>query len=451
MRSPSRYKILLEEMVIFMEITAEFNQIFEPVHKSKQRYIAMRGSAGSGKSVDTAQMYIVRLLQNPQRNLMCVRKVEASNKNSTFAELCGAINRMGVSSHFTTTTSPLGIKCRAGNQIIFCGTHDEKQREKLKSITVPNGKITDVWEEEPTELTPDDFEIIDDRLRGELPKGLFYQHKLTFNPVNSQHWIKKRFFDYPSKDVLCHKSTYLDNKFIDQAYYDRMERRRILDPEGYQIYGLGEWGETSGIIFSNWEVKEFDFNFDDEAIGQDFGFNHANAILKLGIKDGNIYICSEQYEREKDTSEHIEMANALTLPKNKIMWCDSAEPDRIKMWSKAGYRAMPVHKHDGCVKGSIDWLKQRKIYIHPDCTNTISEISGWRWKKDRDGNYLDEPVPIMDDAMAALRYGCEYWIRIHRVNAKPVKEIKPVNAFDVVRMKYVKPNSLGVGKPNKPF
>lgn len=30
-------------------------------------------------------------------------------------------------------------------------------------------------------------------------------------------------------------------------------------------------------------------------------------------------------------------------------------------------------------------------------------------KDERTGEYIDEPVPIMDDAMAALRYGIEGW------------------------------------------
>lgn len=67
----------------------------------------------------------------------------------------------------------------------------------------------------------------------------------------------------------------------------------------------------------------------------------------------------------------------------------------------------------------IDWLKgvvskdriiHRMIYVHPSCVNTIKELQQWKWKKDeRTGEYLDEPVPFQDDAMAALRYGIEGW------------------------------------------
>ena len=407
-----------------MNIKVQMNPCFKDVDKSNLRYIIMKGSAGSGKSVDTASNYILRLLSDKGRNLLCVRKSDITNRDSTYAELTGAIYRMfgnSADAYWKIKQSPMMIECKAnGNQIIFRGVNDEKQREKLKSITFQKGKLTDVWIEEATEITQSDFEIIDDRLRGELPPGQFYQIRCTFNPVNKNHWIKKVFFDIPDKNVLTHHSTYLMNRFIDDAYKARMERRRLVDPEGYQIYGLGEWGEIGGLILHNWDIAEVSQNlndYDDVAIGQDFGFNHANAILLLGIKDDNIYIIDEIYLHEKDTSEIIQEAIKHAIPTKKQMWCDSAEPDRIKEWTKAGYRARPVDKggSKGSVKAQIDWLKQRQIFVHPHCINTIKEMQQWKWKKDdRSGEYLDEPVPIMDDAMAALRYGVEGWRKVKK-------------------------------------
>ena len=405
-----------------MNIKVQANPCFKEVDRSKKRYIVMKGSAGSGKSVDTAQNYILRLMSDKGRNLVCIRKSDITNRDSTFAELTGAIYRMfgdKADQYWQINMSPLKLTCKVnGNQIIFRGMNDDKQREKLKSITFQKGKLTDVWCEEATELTQADLEIIDDRLRGELPEGQFYQIRLTFNPVNKSHWIKKVFFDMPDDNVLCHHSTYLMNRFIDEAYRQRMERRKLVDPEGYQIYGLGEWGEIGGLILHNWEVRDISQNIDDYdgvAIGQDFGFNHANAILLLGWKDGDIYILKEVYVFQKDTTEIIPLAEGADIPKNKIMWCDSAEPDRIRMWKKAGFIAKPVKKtkhakEKSYVNGQIDWLKQRRIYIHPSCVNTIKEMQQWKWQKDeKTGEYLDIPVDFQDDAMAALRYGIESW------------------------------------------
>ena len=237
-------------------LTVEANPVFRDVHRAKHRYVVMRGSAGSGKSSDTAVMYILRLMAERGRNLLCVRKIEDANRASTYSELCAAIRRIGVAPYWEATTSPLRLRCRTnGATVLFRGMLDERQREKLKSITFPVGKLTDVWIEEATELSADDFEIIDDRLRGILPEGLYYQIKLTFNPVSADHWIKKRFFDHPDENVFTHHSTFLDNRFLDDGFRMRMERRKALDPDGYRVYGLGEWGVRGGQYFSEWRDR----------------------------------------------------------------------------------------------------------------------------------------------------------------------------------------------------
>lgn len=401
-----------------------FNKIFKPVNECKKRYRVLKGSAGSGKSVNIAQDYIIKLMDMKYKgaNLLVVRKVAESNRNSTFAELTSAIFKIcGDKALQLWSIKDLEITSNVtGNKIIFAGFNDVRQREKVKSINFMNGKLTWIWCEEATELNESDVDILDDRLRGILPNDdLYYQLTLSFNPVSATHWIKRRYFDLVDDETFTHHSTYLDNRFIDAGYHKRMELRKITDPEGYQVYALGNWGETSGIIFTNFIVKEISTNindYDDFKYGQDFGFNHANAILDVGIKDGDIYILKELYVNEKDTNEIIQLASNYN--KTPIMYCDCAEPDRIKMWRKVGFKAYGVKKGAGSVAGQIDWLKQRTIYIHPDCINTIAEISQWRWQKDKDGNYIDVPVPFFDDAMAALRYAVELWVITMRVQKK---------------------------------
>lgn len=393
----------------------QLNSVFKEFNQTKCRYRLAKGSAGSGKSVDIAMDYILKLSDKKYKgaNLLVVRQTEASHKDSTFAELIGAINRMGLQAFWTYTTTPLSLTCKAtGNGIIFRGFNDMRARDRVRSITFPQGKLTWIWCEEATELQESDIDILDDRIRGELDNpNLYYQMTFSFNPVSAQHWIKRKYWDYASEDIYkCH-STYLDNRFIDEAYHKRMLMRKEQDPDGYRIYGLGEWGETGGLILHNYVIEavaqEFD-RYDDILYAQDFGFNHANCILEVGFKDGEIYILRELYVFEKDTDEIIQLAESKGFDKRKIMYCDSAEPDRIKMWQKAGYRARAVVKGAGSVKAQIDYLKQHKIHIDGSCINTIKEIQQWKWQKDsKSGQYIDEPVNIFDDAMAALRYCIE--------------------------------------------
>lgn len=401
-----------------------FNPIFREVNTCCKRYRVLKGSAGSGKSVNIAQDYVIKLM-DPQftgANLLVVRKVEESNRDSTFAELQKAVFTICGESYlqyWDIKATPLQMTCKTtGNSIIFRGVNDARQREKVKSITFKQGDLTWIWIEEATELQESDVDILDDRLRGVLSNpNLYYQMTFTFNPVSAMHWIKAKYFDTKSEDVFTHSSTYLDNRFIDAGYHRRMMMRKERDPEGYRVYGLGEWGETGGLILTNYVVESFDTGpqyFDNRLYAQDFGFNHANAILDIGFKDGNLYVCDEIYEHEKDTSEIINIANVKGLNKGWRMWCDSAEPDRIKMWKKAGYRAKGVNKGgaSGCKKAQIDYLKQLKIIIHPRCINTLKEIQQWKWKfDDKMNQYTDEPIDIFDDAMAALRYSVEDYRR----------------------------------------
>lgn len=413
-------------------VKVEFNAVFKEFNQTKCRYRVAKGSAGSGKSVDIASDLILKLsdIKYKGANLLVVRQTEASHKDSTFAELVGAINRMGLSAFWNYTTTPLSLTCKVtGNSIIFRGFNDMRARERVKSITFPNGKLTWIWAEEATELQESDVDILDDRLRGKLDNpNLYYQMTFSFNPISAAHWIKRKYWDYESKDIFKCSSTYLDNRFLDDAYHKRMMMRKEQDPEGYQIYGLGEWGETGGIILHNYVIEELPKDFDrynNIVYAQDFGFNHANCILEVGFKDDEIYILRELYVYEKHTNEIIELANAMGFDKRKRMWCDSAEPDRIKMWVQAGYyKAKAVNKGgaSGSVKLQIDHLKQRKIHIDCSCVNTIKEIQQWKWKKDKtSGLYTDEPVDIFDDAMAALRYSIEDYRKSKKMKVADIK------------------------------
>ena len=406
-----------------MAIKVEMNSVFKEFNKTKCRYRLAMGSAGSGKSVDIAMDFILKLsdIKYKGANLLVVRQTETSHKDSTFAELLSAINKMGLSRFWSYTLTPLTLTCKVtGNMIIFRGFSDQRARERVKSITFPHGKLCWIWAEEATELQESDCDILDDRLRGQLDNpNLYYQMSFSFNPVSASHWIKRKYWDYESDDIFkCH-STYLDNRFLDKSYHKRMMMRKEQDPEGYQVYGLGEWGELGGLILTNYVVEDLstDFNrYDNVLYSQDFGYNHANCILEIGFKDDEIYVLRELYVHEKDTDEIIQLANEMGFDKHKKMWCDSAEPDRIKMWQKAGYRAEGVKKEQGSVNAQIDYLKQHKIHINGCCLNTIKEIQQWKWQKDKtSGLYIDTPVDFMDDAMAALRYSVENYRRNRRI------------------------------------
>lgn len=398
-----------------------FNSCFREANKTRARYRILCGGAGSGKSYNTAQDYILKLSDPLYRgaNLLVVRKTEASGRFSAYAELVGAVHRIFGSHwerYWRIRTEPMElVSLVTGAVVLFRGMNDPSQREKVKSVAFPEGKLTWIWCEEATELEASDLDILDDRLRGELSginPRLYYQVTLTFNPVCASHWIKKRFFDAPADpSVFIHRSVYGDNRFIDSDYAGRMERRRLTDPEGYLVYALGEWGGGGeGLILPGFRVEAVGDAPERRCLAQDFGYNHANCILEVGIRDGGIVVCRELYRRGLDTGELIALAREEGFSESLVMYCDSAEPDRIKTWRSAGFKAVPARKGAGSVSSQIDFLKRHPLTVDPSCENLISELREWRWMKDAvSGEYLDVPAPSADDAIAALRYSTEHF------------------------------------------
>lgn len=296
-------------VMMMSNVRVHFNPCFRETNESKLRYVIMKGSAGSGKSVNVAQDFILKLsdMRYKGANLLCVRKIDESNRDSTFAELKKAIYTIFGSKwprYWSVRESPMRLTCNVTkNTIIFRGMKDDKQREKVKSITADEGKITWIWVEEATELTEDDFDILDDRLRGRLDNpNLFYQIKATFNPVSSTHWLKGKFFDIPNANVLTHSSNFHYNLFIDEQYKQRMEMDKERNPEHYRVYALGDWGMLGGQFFNGWKesvhvVKPFKIPDSWTRFRMmDWGSYHPYACLwGAADYDGTIYIYRELY------------------------------------------------------------------------------------------------------------------------------------------------------------
>lgn len=228
-----------------------FNPLFRPyLTDNTHRYLILYGGAGSGKSVFAVQRFLYRLLTLPLCNILVVRAVAATNRDSTYALFRQVISRWGLSELFSCKDSDLRISCANGNSVIFKGLDDT---EKLKSITFPKGELTDIWIEEASEILEEDFNQLDVRLRG---KGAHKQMVLTFNPVSVLHWLKLRFFDRKDPRAVVLKSTYKDNQFLDEDYKRTLEGYKDTDPYYYSVYCLGEWGVLGQTIFDAQKVSE---------------------------------------------------------------------------------------------------------------------------------------------------------------------------------------------------
>lgn len=369
-----------------------FNEAYKPFLTNRTRYEIFYGGAGSGKSVFVAQRLLVRTMNERGHKFLVVRKVARTNRHSTFALLNEIIGQWGVEKLFRINKSDMEIFCMSGNQIIFTGLDDV---EKLKSIA----GITDIWIEEASEISQEDFIQLDLRLRGKTrwPR----QISMTFNPVSALLWQKAYFFDRPREDCRMLRTTYRDNRFLDEQYKKVIDNLRNEDETYYKVYGLGEWGVLENLIYSNYTVESnMPLSFDEIIWGLDFGFNNPTALVKIGLKDGAAYVLEEFYRSGLTNNDLIGIMKER-VARNESVYADSAEPNRIEEISRAGFRIYPSDKS---VRDGIDYVKRQRLRICADCTYVIKEIQGYKWKRDKDGNVIDEPIKFADHAMDAIRY-----------------------------------------------
>lgn len=373
------------------------------------RFEVIMGGAGSGKSFAIAQHIVLSLFEKSHagRNWLCVRKVAKTLRHSVFSLLKQILADMDLLKYVNVNKTDMTFSY--GNRsIILMGLDDV---EKLKSIN----NITDIWIEEATETTPDDVKQLNLRLRGgELKKRII----LSFNPISSLHWLKGYFIDNPSENVRVTKTTYIDNAFLDAEYIKELESLKNKDPYYYQVYALGEWGVLGNVVFSNYKVQDFTFKDDDYTdlcCGIDFGFVHASAVIKCGYRDGKLYVIDELYGKGWTNTDFIEAAKDYFADSldGLTITADSAEPDRIEEWERAGFRITPAKKGKGSLRYGIDYLVGQEIIVHAkNCPNLLREMQTYKRREDKNGNTLEEFVEINDDAIAALRYATEWiWTR----------------------------------------
>ena len=364
-------------------------KIYRFLQQARAKEVVVYGGAGSGKSYTVAQFLIIdKLLSQRNKYLLIARKYNPSLRLTSYRLVLDVLNKLNVPylEHKVDQT----IELPRRNVIFFRGIDEPA---KIKSA-----EFNYIWMEEATEFEYGDYLQLKLRLR--RATATKNQMFLTYNSLDG--WTKKQFYDRVDSDVEVLHTWYVDNPFLDEEYVQTLEKLIEQDEAFYRIYALGEYAEIKNQIYSNYTItNEMPASFDEVIYGLDFGYNNPTACLRIGIKDNNIYILDELYERYKTNQELIEMLRDFVTEPNAPIYCDSAEPQRIQELIQAGYYAMPSDKS---VKDGIDFIKRHKIYISENCANTIKEIESYKWREDKEGNLLEEPVKFMDHTMDALKY-----------------------------------------------
>lgn len=376
----------------------------------KGRYLVCKGSRASKKSKTTALKLIYRMMQPQYKeaNAIVFRKTYRTLKDSCFSDLRWAIHRFEVDDFWETRLSPLEITYKpTGQKILFRGLDDPL---KVTSISVDKGYLCWAWLEEAYELLKEeDFDMIDESIRGAIPDPLYKQWIITFNPWNEKHWIKRRFFDRQDDNILAMTTNYKCNEWLDASDLKLFEDMRLHNPRRYRVAGLGDWGIVEGLIYENWIERSFtldDIRHCQTISGLDFGYTNDPTAFLIGFIDQDakkLYIWDEIYKKGLTNRMIYQEIQDAGYAKEKIT-ADSAEPKSIDELRELGLRVHGARKGRDSINNGIQYIQDYQIIVHPRCVNFLTEINNYTWDSDKFGNRINVPIDDFNHLMDALRY-----------------------------------------------
>lgn len=404
----------------------------------------LKGSRGSGKSKIAALNLVYRMMTYPDANALVVRRYYNTLRNSCYADLLWAINRFRVNELWSHTTAPLQLTYKPTGQVILFGGMDNV--DSITSIAVTRGVLCWCWIEEAFQIGNEaDFNKLYFSIRGKLPKGYFKQITLTFNPWSEHTWLKTRFFDTEVDDgtgvmrkqdlsnVFTKTTTYKDNAFLSKEDTQAYEQLRITNPRAAKVICDGDWGVAEGLIYSDWEVRDFDIyevlrsNKNAKiSCGLDFGFSISYNAFVVTVVDPvthTMWIWDEMYERGQSNLEIAKRITEMGYAKETI-WADSAVPKDIFTLKNGSGCSEEVYDNDGnmsvvrytlpnirpSLKGAdsvstgIKQMQSFHIIVHPRCKNFETELLNYSWALDKDGKTTDKPEKEWDHLLDACRY-----------------------------------------------
>lgn len=392
---------------------------YASLYENTDKFITIvTGGRGSGKSYNVS-VFLERLSFESGHKILFSRYTMASASMSIIPEFQEKIESDVVNECFDVTKTDI-TNTYSDSVIMFRGikTSSGVQTAKLKSI---QGLTTFVCDEAEEWTSEEDFEKIMLSIR---QKGIQNRIIIIMNPCDSNHWVYKRFIEKTHKlveidgvqvqvsthpNVLHIHTTYLDNlENLSPEFLKEVGDMKVNNPEKYAHVVIGRWADVAeGAVFKKWGiVKEFPRECKKVGIGQDFGFtNDPSAAVRCGIIDNRLYVDELFYETDMLSSA---IANRLK-PFSMKVFADSQDPRLIQEIKNRGVNIYPVDKFPGSIKAGIDKIKDMEFFVTERSYNLITELRKYVWDKDKDGNYINEPVDEYNHLMDAIRYyvlGC---------------------------------------------
>lgn len=231
------------------------------------------------------------------------------------------------------------------------------------------------------------------------------------NPDNPQHWLKADYIDNddPNAKIKTFHFVLDDNTFLPEDYRSSL---KAMTPSGmyFDRAILGLWVTGEGVVYKDFDERTMvipQSSIPDGLhiyCGVDWGFEHKGVITVWGDDNkGNVYLLHEYTSQYKFIDYWVKLAKNLQQQygHNLKFWADSARPDNVTEFQKAGINCINANKNRMAgVEKCAEYMKQGKLFINADgISKFLDEIYQYIWDEN-----TGEPKKENDDVMDSMRY-----------------------------------------------
>lgn len=361
-------------------------RVFQDLSTSDKRINVFQGSSRASKTYNILIWFIIKLLNEENKVLSVVRKTLPALKGSVLRDLREILDKLGLLKgedwHQADGYYQLG-----SNIIEWFSVDDEtKLRGRKRDYLFIN---------EATELSNDEYIQLALRTAGIIVMDL--------NPSLWKSWI----YDLENEpDVKYNVITYKDNPFLEQTTIQEIEKLKERDPNLWRIFGLGERGVPTKMVFTHQQVYyELPQGAKLLGYGIDWGYSDPSSLVSVHKLDDTIFCKELLYLRNITIPDFIYKIKDLGLNLHDDYIADSANPAAIEELRRNGINCKPVKKNS--ILHGIDLIKRSNFFIHAESKNLQDELLSYIWKTDKNNNNLDEPVDSDNHLIDGIRYVME--------------------------------------------
>lgn len=408
---------MTEDIYIEDLIAENYDEVLEDILDHKHSQYIFKGGRGSLKSSFIGFAIPLIMLQPGNENIHAVifRKTAKTLRDSVYAQMLFAIDKLGLTDEFECRVSPMKIvRKQTGQTILFRGLDDAG---KIKSIKLPFGYIGITWFEEADTFSG--MREIRNVLQSCRRGGDTHWSFMSFNPPETRANFMNEEVLIPQPDRYVHSSTYLTVpvEWLGKQFIDDAEQLKEVNPKAYAHEYLGEVTGTGGEVFDNLRIEEIPDDvvtrFDNIYMGLDWGWypdpyqwvkiHYDPARLTLYIFDS--YRTTKKSNRE--TWEILKTEKGVT--ESDLITADSAEPKSVSDYREYGALCRGAIKGPDSVRYGIKWLQSLKaIVIDPvRCPDVAQEFEHYEYEKDADGNVVSGYPDFNNHSIDATRYAME--------------------------------------------